>query len=258
MQQIWDRWLGALIVRFFGTTTLDFVIMVDTNCDARPGLPAQGINPARVRVTNGNLDLSPIALADIASVSPTSVELRRFGDCCTAMPMGVALREVHRQGRTSLWLYKQLIFNVAFVIEAAVLKSSAESKVDDGQVEQEDIAPEEEDVADPEEMLRPAGRIGRARGRKKFLERVQRSVHPVVTMRLIMTYFCLRQYFSGCQILSFGIDASRIGLLNRMLGLICRPDGFAGWLHPQATTSNHIQMYHRGTRRLNFSKKPDA
>ena len=52
------------------------------------------------------------------------------------MPMGVALREVHRQGRTSLWLYKQLIFNVAFVFEAAVLKSSAESKVDDGHVEQ--------------------------------------------------------------------------------------------------------------------------
>ena len=67
----------------------------------------------------------------------------------------------------------------------AVLVSSAESKVDDGQVEQEDIAPEEEDVADPEEMLRPAGRIGRARGRKKFLEKVQRSVPPVVTMRLI-------------------------------------------------------------------------
>ena len=43
----------------------------------------------------------------------------------------------------------------------AVLKSSAESKVDDGQVEQEAIAPEEEDqedAADPEEMLRPAGR----------------------------------------------------------------------------------------------------
>ena len=102
-------------------------------------------HPTRVRVTNGNLDLSPIAFADIAPVSPTSVELRRFGDCCTAMPMGVALREVHRQGRTSLWLHKQLIFNVAFVIEAAVLLSSAESKVDDGQVEQEDIAPEEED-----------------------------------------------------------------------------------------------------------------
>ena len=106
VQQIWNRWLGALIVRFFGTTTLDFVIMVDLNCDARPGLPAQGINPTRLRVTNGNVHLSPIALADIASVSPTSVELRRFGDCCTAMPMGVALREVHRQGRTSLCLYK--------------------------------------------------------------------------------------------------------------------------------------------------------
>ena len=52
----------------------------------------------------------------------------------------------------------------------AVPKSSAESKVDDGQVEQEDIAPEEEAAADPEEMLRKAGRIGRARGRKKFLE----------------------------------------------------------------------------------------
>ena len=136
VQQIWNRWLGALIVRFFGTTTLDFVIMVDPNCEERPGLPAQGINPTRLRVTNGNVHLSPTALADIASVSPTSVELRRFGDCCTAMPMGVALREVHRQGRTSLWLYKQLIFNVAFVFEAAVLKSSAESKVDDGHVEQ--------------------------------------------------------------------------------------------------------------------------
>ena len=101
-------------------------------------------------------------------------------------------------------------------------------------------------------MLRPAGCIGRARGSKKFLERVQRSVPPVVTMRLIMTYFCLRQYFSGCQNLSFGIDASRIGLL---LGLICRPDGFAGRLPPQATTSDHIQMFHRGTRRINFSKK---
>ena len=63
-------------------------------------------------------------------------------------------------------------------------------------------------------MLRPAERIGRARGRKKFLERVQRSVPPVVTMRLLMTNFCLRHYFSGCQNLSFGIDASRIGLLN--------------------------------------------
>ena len=125
-------------------------------------------------------------------------------------------------------------------------------------MEQEDIAPEEEDVAHTEEMLRPAGRIGRARGRKKFLERVQHSVPPMVTMRLIMTYFCLRQYFSGCQNHSFGIDASRIGLLNRMLGLICRIDGFAGWLLPQATTSNHIQMYHRGTRRKNFSKKTDA
>ena len=111
---------------------------------------------------------------------------------------------------------------------------------------------DQEDAADPEEMLRPAGRIGRARGRKKFMERVQRSVPPVVTMRLIMTYFCLRQYFSGCQNLSFGIDASRIGPLNRMFGLICRPDGFAGWLPPQATTSNHIQMYHRGTRRIKF------
>ena len=238
-----------MIIGFFGTTTLDFVIMVDPNRDARPG------PPIRVRVTNGNLDLSPIALGDIASVSPTSVELRPFGDCCTAMPMGVALRKVHRQGRTSLWLYKQLIFNVAFVIEAAVLKSSAASKVDDGQVEQEDIAPEEEDqenAADLEEMLRPAGRIGRARGGKLFLEMVQRSVPPVVTMRLIMTYFCLRQYFSSCQNLSFGIDASRIGLLNRMLGLICRPDGFAGWMPPQATTSNQIQIYHRGTRRINF------
>ena len=99
VQQFWDHWLGALIVTFFGTTTLDFVIMVDPKCDARLGVPAQGTNPCRVRVTNGNLDLSPIALADITSVSPTSVELRRFGDCCTAMPMGVALREVHRQGR---------------------------------------------------------------------------------------------------------------------------------------------------------------
>ena len=131
----------------------------------------------------------------------------------------------------------------------AVLKSSAESKVDDGEVEQEDIAPKEGAAADPEEMLRPAGRIGRARGRKKFLERVQRSVPPVVTMRLIMTYFCLRQIFSGCQNLSFGIDASRIGLLNRMFGLICRPDGFAGWLHPQATTSNLPK-----NRRINNSK----
>ena len=33
VQQIWNRWLGALIVRFFGTTTLDFVIMVDPNCE---------------------------------------------------------------------------------------------------------------------------------------------------------------------------------------------------------------------------------
>ena len=43
----------------------------------------------------------------------------------------------------------------------AVLKSSAESKVDDGQVEQEDVAPgeeDQEDAADPEEMLRPAER----------------------------------------------------------------------------------------------------
>ena len=63
------------------------------------------------------------------------------------------------------------------------------AKFDDGQVEPEDIAPEKEDVADPEEMLRPAGRIGRARGSKKFLERMQRSVPPVVTMRLIVTYF---------------------------------------------------------------------
>ena len=74
-------------------------------------------------------------------------------------------------------------------------------------------------------------------------------------MRLILTYFCLRQHFSGCQNLSFRIDVSKTGLLNKMLGLICRPDGFAGWLLPQATTSNHIQMYHRGTRRINISKK---
>ena len=104
-------------------------------------------------------------------------------------------------------------------------------------------------------MLRPAGRIGRARGRKKFLERVQRSVPPVVTMRLIKTYFCLRQCFSGCQNLPFGIDASRIGLLNKMLGLICRPDGFAGWMLPQVTTSNHIQMYHQEPDGQIFSKK---
>ena len=37
--------------------------------------------------------------------------------------------------------------------ERGVLKSSAESNVDDGQVEQEDNAPEEEAAADPEERL---------------------------------------------------------------------------------------------------------
>ena len=150
----------------------------------------------------------------------------------------------------------------------AVLKSSAESKVDDGQVEQEDIAPEEEAAAaDPEEMLRPMARNGRARGRKKFLERVQRSVAPVVTMRLIMTYFCLRQYFSDCQNLSFcdgrvkdwapeqdaGAD-----LQARWVRWLDAPEGGDLESYSDVPSENQThKLFQKKNRRMNNSKKPE-
>ena len=46
------------------------------------------------------------------------------------------------------------------------------------------------------------------------------------------------------RVLSFPVDASRIGCRNRLLGFMARPDGKGMWLHPQAHTYAHKENLH--------------
>ena len=50
---------------------------------------------------------------------------------------------------------------------------------------------------------------------------------------LIQFFDALRFYFIDQHNISLSVDASRVGAKNRVLGFICRPDGYGGWLPPQ-------------------------
>ena len=55
-------------------------------------------------------------------------------------------------------------------------------------------------------------------------------------LRILQYYQCLRFYFSLQQFISMSVDASRIGGLSRLIGMVSRPDGVGGWLPLQPIT----------------------
>ena len=130
-----------------------------------------------------------------------------------------------------------------------VLKSSTESKVDDGQVEQEDIAPEEEAAA-PRGDAQTSGAPRRARGGKKFGKgaalRPSRG-HDAAHHDVLLPSPVLLRLPPLARVKDWTPEQD-VGADLQARWVRCR------WMPPPVTTSNHIQMYHRGTRRINFSK----
>ena len=89
--------------------------------------------------------------------------------------------------------------------------------------------------------------------RQKAL-RLRTFVSPAVSTRVCEMYFALREFFAAVCVVSLSFDASRLGNHNRVLGYIGRPDGYGGWLPPQAiwvsTDAQHSCFGH-----INFSRR---
>ena len=86
------------------------------------------------------------------------------------------------------------------------------------------------DLLQPRRARHFLSRVGKLRIRY----RVVANGATNLSLRLLQYYFATLAHFSGRKVLSAAFDASRVGGLGRMVGIIARPDNLAAWLPPQA------------------------
>lgn len=225
-QQSWRLCLDALITTFMSDIKpVDVAFFLDAIVDMRPGLPLVGNNMVLMRIVGGTIVLTPLATCDEA-VALAAMSVLGFPDP-PAVPLAELCLGLDRAGRKVLWLWKQVVFNMACIVEGQVLEMATP-----GANENQSGPP----PAEPELLLAGAVARGQA-GRKRKHDLAMRIVPLRIddrSRKLINYFFCMRHHFAKQNTVHLAVDASRVGMLNRMLGLISRPGGEAAWLPPQA------------------------
>lgn len=184
-----------------------------------------------MQLLSGHVDLTPIANIDVIGVRNMSVQLRRWLDL-DRVPVDVCLRMLLVVGREGELRYNQCLLIKAGQVESQVLSvdidpgdtTCLEINTDDASMQ----------VAEYAEVFLSREHHRRAYRRRRPCNtmRLMSGTPPAVSTRLLRLFFSMVSIVSTKMHLSFGSDASRIGLENLLLGFIRRVVGEGSFLPP--------------------------
>ena len=221
-QQAWTSCLQAIVATFAThDEPVEWSLYLDQAVAVRSGLPAVGVDKIRVELVRGCLDILPLYTCEAPVLVEVKQGFRAFRDM-ERVPLAALLITLDQLGRRSAWLFKQVAFQLAWMIDAGISRPLHAATA--------------EELPDPDALLRPAhARRRRMRAFRSRIHTMQPRSILEVNRKLLMYFFAARSKFVEAKIVSVAFDASRIGNVSRMLGCICRPDGYFAWLPPQAS-----------------------
>ena len=130
----WLICLRSWLDKVFRGKLSEFPVCLDKKVEASPGLPCVGDRSKVVmlRVRDGRINLSPIALSDDASVKQV-VDLVKGNPQLHNLHISDALIFVLKMGRVGQWLYQQLIMCLAMQIESVLTTEAEDVRVEAAQ-----------------------------------------------------------------------------------------------------------------------------
>ena len=237
-QQGWQLLLQALALRIATyMPEWDCIIHLDQNAQVPPGLPQQGLNMIRVRITGAFADMSPVATSDVADVREVVAMLIETDDV-EHVALDVLLVRLAYLGKPGQWLMKQLSSQFAAILEAEVLEHHAA----DEPPELLEVEDEEEQIVEAEVLL--AGRRTKEKARR--LDKIRAACKigkrriKNLGLRILMLFYCMRKEFSNQQYIGLSVDAGTVGAKNRLLGFFTLPSGEAGYGPPQVSKAGIV------------------
>eukprot|EP00971_Amphidinium_carterae_P190403 3778750-Amphidinium_carterae.3 len=232
-----ESWLSAfrcLVHKFINADSAkhSFIIFLDTAVSVQLGLPMSGSNRVICELTGTTLDLGPILLSDVMPVRHSLSS----SHCTLALQMDLvsALVEVQNGGRKLLWLFNQLLHNVAQCLEVAVLRY-----VESAQMSASSSAPTQS--VETEFLLSAASGVAQRRHQRCRKRILWKPAIP--TRRRVLKYFlCYRDVVSKAEpsaSVHLAFDASRVGGRAVLVGF-CTTDGVGFWLPPQVHSGQEL------------------
>lgn len=209
----WSAFARAWFAKVWAQESVECVVMMDDCVQVRPGLPFGGHDPAPIFARAGRLDLRALAAHPLGSQVLDHV---RCVDASHADFLTVLIETSCKQFK---WFFKQLVWLFATHCEEALLHF------------QEHGEKEVELPQDPFAAKR--GTVGETW--KRF---VKRRVDGDRHKRMFGHLYSSRKYFqeakgaNGFLQISAAFDASRVGGLGRMVGVVARGNDLA-WPPPQ-------------------------
>ena len=204
------------------------------------GLPLSGDNRIRLAVNEGHVDTTPLYTSDLPFVFGTAHALSARGDP-ERVPLERFCIGLDSMGRKGSWLWVQVVHHFGLAVDNYVLAETNHHDVERERRSGQSGHAEALEL-DIDEALMNQGQQRAARKRKRA-GALKITFNPVATMnfKLLQYFLCMRAFFKGCAVLHGSFDASRVGNVNRLFGLLTRPDNYAAWLHPVVTHVNEAQ-----------------
>eukprot|EP00971_Amphidinium_carterae_P066929 1325547-Amphidinium_carterae.4 len=224
-QQAWLAGLQSLVNKFLPSqgTKHTFVFFLDTSVTGQLGLPLKGSNRIFCELAGGNLDIYPILLCDVLPVKHAIASSKC--DLLPGMDLVSLLVELQNGGRKMLWLFNQLLHNVAECLQESMLEYLAGAR---------------KSASSTASAVSVEGDFLESKAAGRAQRRVQRhSKHviwkPIMPMRRkVLKYFlCFRDHVraEGSSV-KLAFDASRVGGKSILLGF-CTSGSSGFWLPPQ-------------------------
>ena len=133
------------------------------------------------------LDLGPVAQCDLASIAATNKQLVQYPQT-PEWPLADCLITLQSMGRRSQWLYQQVLFQSAGLLEHGVLTTH---KADDD--DQQGV----QELADEDPLQSRFQQRQSVRKRRKLaVQRVRRLLPSATGTMCLQMYYTLRQFFS--------------------------------------------------------------
>eukprot|EP00971_Amphidinium_carterae_P347708 6489836-Amphidinium_carterae.2 len=213
-QEDWLVLLKGVLSTFVGEATMQFSFYLDNAVSIRPGLPLAGANRLVIEMVAGALDLSPLVTCTEPLVQKSLTGIGMALEPCTQVPLLQFCLFLDKAGTKALWLWKQVLWYLGTMVESAVLTSLEGQPVSSSEVT--DAASAETILLSQRQQL-----LARKRIRSKAMMRVKVSVHcSRLPRRLLQYFFALRRLVSESKTVHVAFDASRVGNVQRMLGVV--------------------------------------
>jgi hypothetical protein len=166
------------------------------------------------------------------------IQIMQVAEGTTWVPLRWFLQRLEGVGKRGSWLWKQILFWMACLIEGQLLSATDEEPQ---RIPEAGSGAEEEEKDKKDDIFLEEDRARQKKKRKMkgvYLLRPQAWQICDEKRATCQYFFAAREAFKDCLMLHIGVDAADVGGVSRMLGYLTLPRGIGCWAAPTDLLSN--------------------